>query len=1062
MDFFKKQGLNLYLVKDKLPAQRIDDNLVGITGWQNLTDFSKYSKQIKKDDNFGFLSGFQYKSKKYIEILDFDIVSKSGINEATQILYNDFEKLDTNNKIGFFSGSTCGNFGVILDTTNNIKLREKIEECKLINKNKCKIEELEILYSNNVVLPPSNSNCKKCNRNHKNREMLNSNIGFCIPNEKQTEFIISLINRFINSRNLRFFEHFPANETNETNKTINTNTDKTINTNTEKGNARKTVGFSINRIHKDKLIKILECLDNNRCTSKLDNGWGQLLVMVANANNDIEVIKKFWERSATGIYSNVKYEDIYKSFRSVKIIENFNFTPLWKMAREDNKELYNKYFHKYDEPKFEFQNITFTEGENATQYINYNQVIEYFEDTKYRFIKSGLGTGKTTFIKKHIENHINKRIIFFTMRQSLAHSINNDFEIMGFTNYLDKHKKYDNYTQKIIISIDSIEKIARNSNFEITPYDIVICDEICSLLNHFSYKEMKNPEISYKMFRNIIKSCKECYFLDGDISNREISWFNKYIKTDNDEIKKPLFNTLSGLKYDLQVSYCYEGQCNKFFDDLEKGKKICIVSMSAKYALGIYEKLSSKYRCKIIYGDSSDKDKKDLRNINDFITELDCFIYSPTISVGVNIDVKHFDNVYGYICGGSVCPRDYFQMLARIRNPKNNTIHILLDSYMTFNGLFDVMTFEEYYNIMYDDEPVNGISYIKLWNKWEQDNANNLWLDIFKWYSIKKGHKFTINNDTKEERETQKQIYNDNIVKFNIKLSGEKAEIIYNALLLKQYQDKIIIENSFKSDDQLIRETIISNPYLNDEDIEILNGIDIRNNWDNMEIVSDRIKKGNATTQDKINFEKSLYYHYFGLDSLTTYDDFKEFYYNKIDSVKLYHQLHNINNLFEILPEIEYGENLDAELTNKKIKYLHNICNIFNITLTEDGNVQLVNSEQLNNTSLIQLLNTDDYNFVIGNIEKSRSTKSINTKNEIIKINKQLTRTQTINKIKDLFSKFGYTFYYTQKQVNNVRKSLYALEINRTITQYLENQNKIKSNKKNNNNVIECEIELDF
>jgi hypothetical protein len=446
-----------------------------------------------------------------------------------------------------------------LDTTNNIKLREKIEECKLINKNKCKIEELEILYSNNVVLPPSNSNCKKCNRNHKNREMLNSNIGFCIPNEKQTEFIISLINRFINSRNLRFFEHFPTNETNETNKTINTNTNNTINTNktinTEKGNARKTVGFSINRIHKDKLIKILECLDNNRFTSKLDNGWGQLLVMVANANNDIEVIKKFWERSATGIYSNVKYEDIYKSFRSVKIIENFNFTPLWKMAREDNKELYNKYFHKYDEPKFEFQNITFTEGENATQYINYNEVIEYFEDTKYRFIKSGLGTGKTTFIKKHIENHINKRIIFFTMRQSLAHSINNDFEIMGFTNYLDKHKKYDNYTQKIIISIDSIEKIARNSNFEITPYDIVICDEICSLLNHFSYKEMKNPEISYKMFKNIIKSCKECYFLDGDISNREISWFNKYIKTDNDEIKKPLFNTLSGLKYDKDIFY---------------------------------------------------------------------------------------------------------------------------------------------------------------------------------------------------------------------------------------------------------------------------------------------------------------------------------------------------------------------------------------------------------------------------------------------------------------------------------------------------------------------------
>jgi hypothetical protein len=470
MDFFKKQGLNLYLVKDKLPAQRNGDNLVGITGWQSLTDFSKYSKQIKKDDNFGFLSGFQYKSKKYIEILDFDIVSKTGINEATQILYNEFEQLDSNNKIGFFSGSTCGNYGVILDTTNNIKLREKIEECKLINKNKCKIEELEILYANNVVLPPSKTNCKKHNETHKPRKMLNSKMGFCIPNEKQTEFIINLINRFINSKTTIKTTATATPTTATTTSSITTEKPKKI-------IQEKTNNLDVNRIHKDKLIKILECLDNNRFTSKLDNGWGQLLVMVANANNDSEVIKKFWERSAIGIYSNVKYEDIYKSFGSVKIIENFSFTPLWKMAREDNKELYNKYFHKYDEPNFEFQNITFTDdGEISTQYINYNQVIEYFEDTKYRFIKSGLGTGKTTFIKKHIENHINKRIIFFTMRQSLAHSINNDFEIMGFTNYLDKHKKYDNYTQKIIISIDSIEKIARNSNFEITPYDIVICD----------------------------------------------------------------------------------------------------------------------------------------------------------------------------------------------------------------------------------------------------------------------------------------------------------------------------------------------------------------------------------------------------------------------------------------------------------------------------------------------------------------------------------------------------------------------------------------------------------
>ena len=1052
MDFFNNQGLNLYLVKDKLPAQRIGKNITGISGWQNLTDFTKYSKQIKNDDNFGFLSGFQYKSKKYIEILDFDIVSKSGINEPTQQLYNEFETLDTNDKNGFYSGSTCGNYGVILDTTNNIKLREKIEECKLINKNKCKIEELEILYCNNVVLPPSETNCKKCNRTHKHRKMLNDEYSFCIPNEKQTDFIISLIDRFITSK------------TTSTTATSTTSTTSTIET-IEKPSKiiqGKNINLEINRINKDKVIKILECLNNNRFTCKLDNGWGQLLVMIANANNDEDVIKQFWKRSAIGKYSNVKYEEIYKSFVNVKIIENFNFGPLWKMAKHDNEDLYNKYFHKYDEPNFEYENITFKdEHGNPTQFINYNQVNEYFEDTKYRFIKSGLGTGKTTFIKKHIENNYDKRIIFFTMRRSLAHSINNDFEAMGFVNYLDKHKKYDNYTNKIIISIDSIEKIAKNSNFDITPYDIVICDEICSLLSHFSYKEMKNPEISYKMFKNIIKTSNECYFMDGDISNREISWFNNYIKNVSDKIKKPLFNTLTGIKYNLEISYSGFEQYNRFFDDLENGKKICIVSMSAKHALSIYEILTSKYKCKIIYGDSSDKEKQDLKNINDIVMDLDCFIYSPSITVGVNIDVKHFDNIYGYVCSGSVCPRDYFQMLARIRNPKNNNIHILLESrHLNLKGLFDVVKFQEYYNIMYDDEVVNGISYINLWNKWEQDNGNNFWLDIFKWYAIRKEHNFNIIHTSKEEQEKHEEKFTMNIVKYNFNLGCEKYELIYNGLLLKQFQDKIIYANSFKKDDEIIREDIICKKSLNDEDIELLDGIDIRNGWNNMETVNNRIKRGTATTQDKINFEKSLYYYYFGLDNTTTLEDFKDFYYKKIDTVKLYNQLHNINDLFEISPEIQYGENLDAEITNKKIRYLHDICNIFDITLNEKS--QYIDSELLNNTSLIELLNNDDYNFVIGKIAKSKSTKEINTKVESIKINKQLTRTQVINKIKDLFNMFGYNFDYTKKQINKIRKGFYELEQSKTIKQYLNTQCNKKQKQINNvNNIIE-EIELDF
>lgn len=1050
MEFFKDQKLNLYLINEKLPVQRIANKFVGITGWQNLTDFSKYSKQIKKDDNFGFLSGYQYDSKKYIEILDFDIVSKSGINSATQQLYNEFEQLDTNDKVGFFSGSTCGNYGVILDSTNDINLRNKIEECKKYNKNKCKIEELEILYCNNVVLPPSITNCKKCSRQHKHREMLNKNIGFCVPNPEQSKFIISLIDKFITSK---------------TNKALTTIT----NENKPKNIICQSMTHDINRIHKDKIIKILDCLSDNRFTCKMDNGWGQLLVMIANANNSNEVITKFWNRSAIGIYSNVKYEEIHNSFQKMKIIENFNFAPLWKMAKDDNEILYNKYFHKYDEPNFEYQNIIFKDdNNNDTQFINYNQVIDYFQDTKYRFIKSGLGTGKTTFISKHIENCNDKRIIFFTMRQSLAHSINNDFSNYGFTNYLNKDSKINYIDPRIIISIDSINKIAIDDEFNIKPYDIVICDEICSLLNHFSYKEMKNPEICYKMFKNIIKSSEECYFLDGDISNREISWFNKYIKNETDDVKLPLFNTLSGLKYDLQISYCKNGQYNKFIDDLEKSKKIVIVSMSSTEAISIYNMLSTKYRCKVIHGNSSDIEKRDLQNINDIVKTLDCFIYSPTISVGVNIDISHFDNIYGYICNGSVCPRDYFQMLARIRKPKNNIVNILLAGFdIKLNGLFDIIDFNHYYRIMYDDELVNGISYIKLWNKWEFDMSSNLWLDIFKWYSERKGHKFTIVNHSKADYEKQNKIMSDNIVKYGLKINTQKCEVIYNAKLLHKKPLEITNYNpkENKLKDTNIRNELLQSTYINDEHIELLETIDERNNWDNMDIVSDRIKQSKAFTHDKYNFEKSLYYYYFGLDNNISLEDFKEYYYNKIDNVKLYNQLHNINNLIEVYPVIDYGVDFDSELCNKKIKYLNDVCRILNIGLNNDvNNKYTINNDLISSKSIIDLLGSNDYNFVFSNINKSKSSTQINDKAKTQEMIKNLTRTQVIIKLKQLFSIFCYELNYKQIKLNGTRTNIYELSSNQTIKQYINNQTnkKVKHNDDTSDDSDTEIIELDF
>lgn len=879
--------------------------------------------------------------------------------------------------------------------------------------------------------------------------MINPIIGFCIPNEEQTTFIINLINKFIASKT-----SIPTiTSTITATATISdTTTNRVIQT--------KAIDLIVNRINTKKMLVILECLSDSRFTTKMDNGWGQLLKQVVNANNSNEVIEKFWKRGSIGEYSDVKYEEIYNAFTNMKILEEFNNAPLWRMAKEDNPELYNKNFNKYDEPEFEYEYIIFKDDKcKDTQYINYQQVIDYFGNTQHRFIKSGLGTGKTTFIEKHIKEYeIHKleeyqlvkditkliiqkviRIVFFTMRQSLAYSLMVNFEELGFKNYLNKNTPIYSDTKMVIISIDSIEKIAFicDDDFRINPYDIVICDEICSLLSHFSFKEMKNSELSYQIFKRVIKTSKECYYLDGDISNREIKWFNKYIREEGQEVKKPLCNMLSGLKYNLNLTYCKNGQYNKFIKDLASKKKIVIVCMSSTEAITVYDMLSTKYMCKVIHGNSNDKEKAELQNVNEMVKDIDCFIYSPTITVGVNIDVEHFDNIYGYVCESSVCARDYFQMLARIRKPRNNTINILLANFdIKLNGLFNVKSFDDYYKLMYGDELVNGLSYIKLWNKWEQDNKA-YWLDIFKWYAERKGHIFNIIETSKEDYKKESIKLGENMEKYNFKINKtNKCDTVYNALLLKQFPDKIVsyVPDSIKNSDIMLEKHINNKNPITEEDKELLLGIDIRNNWDNMETVGNRIKEGQSNTFDKLNFEKSLYYYYFGLGVNITQKVFSKYFYNKLDIVKNYQQLNNIKDLFDISPVIEYGNDFNGELFNKKARHFNDVTKLLGID-NITGTNKIIEDININYNAIEQLLKTDDCKLTYSIMDKSKSSKKINKKNGIEE--RKLTKIQIISNIRNIIGVFGYDLENKQIRINGNRVYVYEFITTPTITSYL-------------------------
>lgn len=629
----------------------------------------------------------------------------------------------------------------------------------------------------------------------------------------------------------------------------------------------------INKINTEDMLKYIECLNDYHFQSY--ETWRDILFICYNCNNDKEIAEKLHKLSQIGKYKQVSYEEVANKFYNNEYFKDFNIYGLIKIAREDNfNNKYTEYFNKdYDKYDFEYKNMTeeYYDEKNKNK-LNYDVISNYFKDDKLCVIKSPYGSGKTTYIKKLIaDKYKDKRIIFLVMRQSLSYDLENEMCKLGFKNYLNKDKI--NYKDdKIIISLDSLRKITyyKLNRCFIKSYDLVICDEFCSLLSHFDFNQIKGVEELYNLFELIITKSKQTYFLDGDINNREIKYLQNYLNYES----KPLFNNKIATKFNMNLTYDDDKYYKLIDQDLKNSKKVCIPSMSAGFCETIKEKYK-KYKVLVYNAKTDDDIKKGLTRIEELVKKYDIFVYSPSITVGVNIDFEFFESIYGYMCN-SVCARVYYQMLFRVRNVVNKNINILVDPLIILNNN-PYETFEELKEVIYDKTYViNAFEYIKIWNKWESNNNKNF-LNVFYYYTNIKGFNFNIEN--KPERLIEKQSNAlDNIKKI---LSSELVD------------------------------------------------------YDTFCNLSEKVKKIEATTEDKYKIEKYMYFSKFKLDKDYINEKlFKNNYYKKLHILKgyLYNKFHNeknkvdndqiFTNIINNIREIKYNDDDDGEKV-KKVKKLH-------------------------------------------------------------------------------------------------------------------------------------------
>ena len=400
-------------------------------------------------------------------------------------------------------------------------------------------------------------------------------------------------------------------------------------------------------------------------------------------------------------------------------------------------------------------------------------------EDKINILYAFLGKGKTTAIKRLIQEKSYDKILCLSPRQAFARFLASDFNIDC---YLEGNYNSD----KLVISVESLYKININMN-----YELIVIDESESILNQFSSPTMDSRYLEiFNVLVEVIKRSKKVIFADAFISNRTIN-FSKSFEEKITMIKN---NTQPTIRTAVEIP---KNDFNSYLiNDLKKKTKnyICFSSKteltSLKNILKCDEQLGLKDFNKnalYYYGKGNDCVFETLKNINEEWTNASIVITSPTITVGNSYSVKdHFNKVF--INASPTCNvRDTFQTQMRVRYLKDDELIFSLPTKKQYNYYknrnllyFDVLEMFDEFQVdkkemiinLINDVKIEGLQELKnkienlqetpkalkeilFYNLLEQSISNTYYNDLFYLYLEKCGYQLQTNEEAYNKVEQQ-------------------------------------------------------------------------------------------------------------------------------------------------------------------------------------------------------------------------------------------------------------------------------------------------------------------
>ena len=532
--------------------------------------------------------------------------------------------------------------------------------------------------------------------------------------------------------------------------------------------------------------------------------WKQYLYLISNNNINYQnwLIIGYAIRYCGGVKEDwINWSKLSKSYK-VGECDNFQkFHTVEGQGFGEIKNCYNIYtlrkYAKISHPAFfkqkhqcfdclfdmDLQNINVIEEKSL--FLSQEETSDennILNEDKINILYAFLGKGKTTAIKRLIQEKSYDKILCLSPRQAFARFLASDFNIDC---YLEGNYNSD----KLVISVESLYKININMN-----YELIVIDESESILNQFSSPTMNSRYLEiFNVLVEVIKRSKKVIFADAFISNRTIN----FSKSFDEKITMIKNNTQPTIRTAVEIP---KNDFNSYLiNDLKKKTKnyICFSSKteltSLKNILKCDEQLGLKDFNKnalYYYGKGNDCVFETLKNINEEWTNASIVITSPTITVGNSYSVKdHFNKVF--INASPTCNvRDTFQTQMRVRYLKDDELIFSLPTKKQYNYYknrnllyFDVLEmFDEFQvdkkemiiNLINDvsmgvqeglkelknkienlQETPKALKEILFYNLLEQSISNTYYNDLFYLYLEKCGYQLQTNEEAYNKIEQQ-------------------------------------------------------------------------------------------------------------------------------------------------------------------------------------------------------------------------------------------------------------------------------------------------------------------